>query len=156
MDLLTIVFQAFQLLSQPLSDNVAGGTNRDEGRFLAALRDAGFGECLKPCRRSSRPSSTATMAKRAWRSSAASITRSGTRRRSIISRSKSSTVPGLFPGTPGEAVYQDSGFARFMSYYGIFQAQHWTSKSLFAVHRNCPLPLFVLYCIQHENRGERA
>ena len=47
MDLFSVVFQDFQLLSQPLGDNVAGGTDWDEGRVLAALCDAGFGERLK-------------------------------------------------------------------------------------------------------------
>ena len=47
MDLFSVVFQDFQLLSQPLGDNVAGSTDWDEGRVLAALNDAGFGERLK-------------------------------------------------------------------------------------------------------------
>ena len=47
MDLFSVVFQDFQLLSQPLGDNVAGGTDWDEGRVRAALRDAGFGERLQ-------------------------------------------------------------------------------------------------------------
>ena len=47
MDLFSVVFQDFQLLSQPLGDNVAGSPDWDEGHVLAALNDAGFGERLK-------------------------------------------------------------------------------------------------------------
>lgn len=47
MDLFAVVFQDFQLLSQPLADNVAGSSEYDPQRVLAALKDAGFGERLK-------------------------------------------------------------------------------------------------------------
>ena len=47
MDIFSIVFQDYQLLSQPLADNVAGSNEYDEGRVLKALNDAGFGERLK-------------------------------------------------------------------------------------------------------------
>ena len=47
MDIFSVVFQDFQLLSQPLGDNVAGSRNYDEARVKKALADAGFGERLK-------------------------------------------------------------------------------------------------------------
>ena len=47
MDIFSIVFQDFQLLSQPLGDNVAGGKEYDQDRVIKALEDAGFGERLK-------------------------------------------------------------------------------------------------------------
>jgi len=46
MDVFSIVFQDFQLLSQPLGQNVAGRTDYDEQRVRKALTDAGFGERL--------------------------------------------------------------------------------------------------------------
>ena len=42
MDVFSIVFQDFQLLSQPLGDNVAGSGEYDEARVRKALEDAGF------------------------------------------------------------------------------------------------------------------
>ena len=47
MDIFSIVFQDFQLLSQPLGNNVAGGKEYDPERVIKALEDAGFGERLK-------------------------------------------------------------------------------------------------------------
>ena len=47
MNIFAIVFQDFQLLSQPLADNVAGSSEYDESRVLKVLNDAGFGERLK-------------------------------------------------------------------------------------------------------------
>lgn len=47
MDIFSIVFQDFQLLSQPLADNIAGSHEYDKDRVLKALNDAGFGERLK-------------------------------------------------------------------------------------------------------------
>lgn len=47
MDIFSIVFQDFQLLSQPLGNNVAGGKEYDQERVIKALEDAGFGERLK-------------------------------------------------------------------------------------------------------------
>ena len=47
MDIFSIVFQDFQLLSQPLADNVAGSSAYDEERVRKALMDAGFGERLE-------------------------------------------------------------------------------------------------------------
>lgn len=47
MDVFSIVFQDFQLLSQPLADNVACSHEYDRGRVLKALRDAGMGERLR-------------------------------------------------------------------------------------------------------------
>lgn len=47
MDIFSVVFQDFQLLSQPLADNVAGNRHYDEERVTRALTDAGFGERLK-------------------------------------------------------------------------------------------------------------
>ena len=47
MNIFAIVFQDFQLLSQPLGDNVAGSSEYDESRVLKVLNDAGFGERLK-------------------------------------------------------------------------------------------------------------
>lgn len=47
MDIFSIVFQDFQLLSQPLADNVAGSSVYDKDRVIQALNDAGFGERLK-------------------------------------------------------------------------------------------------------------
>ena len=46
MDIFSIVFQDFQLLSQPLGNNVAGGKDYDQERVIKALEDAGFGERL--------------------------------------------------------------------------------------------------------------
>lgn len=46
-DIFSVVFQDFQLLSQPLADNVAGSRHYDEARITRALTDAGFGERLK-------------------------------------------------------------------------------------------------------------
>lgn len=47
MDIFSVVFQDFQLLSQPLGDNVAGSKAYDRERVTKALNDAGFGERLK-------------------------------------------------------------------------------------------------------------
>ncbi len=47
MDIFSIVFQDFQLLSQPLGSNVAGRVDYDEARVRGALVDAGFGERLE-------------------------------------------------------------------------------------------------------------
>ena len=47
MSIFSVVFQDFELLSQPLGDNVAGSMNYDKDRVLKALNDAGFGERLK-------------------------------------------------------------------------------------------------------------
>lgn len=46
MDIFSIVFQDFQLLSQPLGANVAGSVEYDKERVTKALIDAGFGERL--------------------------------------------------------------------------------------------------------------
>ena len=46
MDIFSIVFQDFQLLSQPLGANVAGSSDYDEAKVRKALMDAGFGERL--------------------------------------------------------------------------------------------------------------
>ncbi|MBQ7360050.1 MAG: ABC transporter ATP-binding protein [Lachnospiraceae bacterium] len=46
MDIFSVVFQDFQLLSQPLGANVAGSATYDKERVLKALEDAGFGERL--------------------------------------------------------------------------------------------------------------
>ena len=46
MDVFSVVFQDFQLLSQPLGANVAGCSDYDRGRALKSLTDAGFGERL--------------------------------------------------------------------------------------------------------------
>lgn len=42
MDIFSVVFQDFQLLSQPLGANVAGAARYDEARVRRALEDAGF------------------------------------------------------------------------------------------------------------------
>ncbi len=47
MDIFSIVFQDFQLLSQPLGANVAGSTTYDKEKVTKALVDAGFGERLE-------------------------------------------------------------------------------------------------------------
>ncbi|MBQ9458654.1 MAG: ABC transporter ATP-binding protein [Oscillospiraceae bacterium] len=47
MDVFSVVFQDFQLLSQPLGDNVAGSRKYDEARAAKALCDAGFAERLE-------------------------------------------------------------------------------------------------------------
>ncbi len=47
MDIFSIVFQDFQLLSQPLGNNVAGSMTYDEEKVRRALMDAGFGERLQ-------------------------------------------------------------------------------------------------------------
>lgn len=47
MNIFSIVFQDFQLLSQALGDNVAGSHEYDEGRVLKALKDAGFEDRLR-------------------------------------------------------------------------------------------------------------
>ena len=46
MDIFSIVFQDFQLLSQPLGANVAGSNTYDKDRVTKALVDAGFGDRL--------------------------------------------------------------------------------------------------------------
>ena len=46
MDIFSVVFQDFQLISQPLGANVAGGTEYDKEKVRQALIDAGFGERL--------------------------------------------------------------------------------------------------------------
>ena len=47
MDVFSIVFQDFQLISQPLGANVAGSSAYDEAKVRKALIDAGFGERLE-------------------------------------------------------------------------------------------------------------
>ncbi len=47
MDVFSIVFQDFQLISQPLGANVAGSSTYDEAKARKALIDAGFGERLE-------------------------------------------------------------------------------------------------------------
>ncbi len=47
MDIFSVVFQDFQLLSQPLGCNVAGSVQYDRARAEKCLVDAGFGERLK-------------------------------------------------------------------------------------------------------------
>lgn len=47
MNVFAIVFQDFQLLSQPLGANVAGNSDYDREKVRKALVDAGFGERLK-------------------------------------------------------------------------------------------------------------
>ena len=47
MDVFSIVFQDFQLISQPLGNNVAGNVAYDEAKVRSALIDAGFGERLE-------------------------------------------------------------------------------------------------------------
>lgn len=46
MSIFSVVFQDFQLLCQPLGENVAGSREYDESRVTKALTDAGFGERL--------------------------------------------------------------------------------------------------------------
>ncbi len=46
MDIFSVVFQDFQLISQSLGSNVAGSREYDHGRVEKALIDAGFGERL--------------------------------------------------------------------------------------------------------------
>ena len=46
MDVFSVVFQDFQLLSQPLGANVAGRADYDQQRVIQSLTDAGFGERL--------------------------------------------------------------------------------------------------------------
>ncbi len=46
MDIFSIVFQDFQLISQPLGNNVAGAMEYDRARVEKCLRDAGFGDRL--------------------------------------------------------------------------------------------------------------
>ena len=46
MDVFSVVFQDFQLLSQPLGANVAGNAGYDRARVLQSLAGAGFGERL--------------------------------------------------------------------------------------------------------------
>ena len=47
MDVFSVVFQDFQLLSQPLGTNVAGRADYDRARVLQSLADAGFSERLR-------------------------------------------------------------------------------------------------------------
>lgn len=47
MSIFSVVFQDFQLLSQPLGANVAGRMHCDRARAEKALREAGFGERLR-------------------------------------------------------------------------------------------------------------
>ncbi len=46
MDIFSVVFQDFELLSAPLGENVAGAAQYDRARVEKALRDAGFGDRL--------------------------------------------------------------------------------------------------------------
>lgn len=46
MEIFSVVFQDFQLISQPLGNNVAGSMNYDKERVLTALKDAGFADRL--------------------------------------------------------------------------------------------------------------
>lgn len=46
MSIFAVVFQDFQLISQPLGNNVAGSMTYDEARVRKALIDAGFGDRL--------------------------------------------------------------------------------------------------------------
>ena len=46
MDIFSVVFQDFQLIAQPLGDNVAGSMEYDRDRAKKALIDAGFGDRL--------------------------------------------------------------------------------------------------------------
>ena len=46
MQIFSVVFQDFQLLSQPLGENVAGSAKYDRARATKALMDAGFGDRL--------------------------------------------------------------------------------------------------------------
>lgn len=46
MNIFSVVFQDFQLISQPLGNNVAGSMNYNESKVRKALIDAGFGERL--------------------------------------------------------------------------------------------------------------
>ena len=47
MEIFSVVFQDFQLLSQPLGANVAGSADYDRARAEKALADAGFGDRLE-------------------------------------------------------------------------------------------------------------
>lgn len=47
MDIFSVVFQDFRLISQPLGNNVAGSMEYDRERVLKALKDAGFDERLR-------------------------------------------------------------------------------------------------------------
>ena len=47
MNIFSVVFQDFQLISQPLGNNVAGSAAYDKEKVQKALIDAGFGERLK-------------------------------------------------------------------------------------------------------------
>ena len=47
MDVFSVVFQDFQLVSQPLGSNVAGSVVYDEAKVRSALMDAGFGDRLE-------------------------------------------------------------------------------------------------------------
>ena len=47
MDVFSVVFQDFQLISQPLGANVAGSARYDEAKARKALIDAGFGDRLE-------------------------------------------------------------------------------------------------------------
>lgn len=47
MNIFSVVFQDFQLISQPLGANVAGNQTYDQQKAKSALEDAGFGERLK-------------------------------------------------------------------------------------------------------------
>ena len=46
MDIFSVVFQDFQLISQPLGANVAGSVEYDRDRVRKSLMDAGFGDRL--------------------------------------------------------------------------------------------------------------
>lgn len=47
MDIFSVVFQDFKLLSLPLGENVAGSREYDRNRVMECLENAGFGERLK-------------------------------------------------------------------------------------------------------------
>lgn len=46
MDIFSVVFQDFELISQPIADNIAGSKNYDSERVMKALEDVGFTERL--------------------------------------------------------------------------------------------------------------
>lgn len=50
-NIFSVVFQDFQLISQPLGNNVAGSMNYDRERVRKALLDAGFGDRLATMKR---------------------------------------------------------------------------------------------------------
>lgn len=85
MQIFSVVFQDFQLLSQPLGENVAGSTKYDRARATKALWTRASATGWRPCPRGWTPCFTRILPRTAWRFPAA--------------RRRRSPLPGRFTRT---------------------------------------------------------